>query len=76
MTASELPIGARFTLPGDAIVYTVGLHVIGRFPFSHLTFVSHLNWDGEELHHSAFAGHTEVILIPETITTGSTEAAP
>ena len=75
MTARDLPVGARFTLPGEDTLYTVTHQVPGKHDWEielHLTYCRFWSpWiECEET--CAFAGHTEVTLVPDTRATDST----
>lgn len=70
MTAQDLPLGARFVLPSRDCECIVTHQIPGRTPSAHLTFARYFNeWqESEEL--QVFAGHTEVVAVPETKTKG------
>jgi len=75
MTARDLPVGARFTLPGSDTLYTVTAQTPGRMPSGfeyHLTTCKFFNPWQECEDEITFAGHTEVIAVPDTCATDST----
>ena len=78
MTASEIPVGGRFTWAGCDEVYTVTHQVRGVYPHTHLTYATYGGDFGHGLvvakHCVAWAGHTEVIAVPDTRTSGGTES--
>lgn len=66
MKAQEIPVGGRFSLPGDDTVYTVLNQWPGRMPGAQFTAIQFWNAHMSAFSEMILSGHTEVIAHPET----------